>query len=125
MPVRVCPFGQAVVPPENLSEDELRDFEARAKEYSRRKMAQHRAWQTDINDKIRHKRAAVEALPEGYLRDAAALEDLAMFPLKRPTPQATPRVEGYYEEKQRKAEEAVTASGTNDRGAGGGGSKAH
>lgn len=71
----------ADLPKEELTEEELKHFEARAKEYSRMKMAQHRAWQTDIDNKIRHKRAAIAALPEGYLRDAAMKEDHAMFPL--------------------------------------------
>ena len=44
-------------------------------------MAQHREWQNDINEKIRYKRNAIAALPEGYLRDAAMVEDLALFPL--------------------------------------------
>lgn len=71
----------AQIPKEELSQEELREFEARAKEYSRLKMAQHRAWQEDLNNKIRLKRAALAALPAGYLRDAAMVEDHAMFPL--------------------------------------------
>jgi hypothetical protein len=99
------------IPAENLSAEELAEFEARAKAYSKKKMAQHRAWQKDITDKIRHKRAAVAALPEGYLRTAAEQEDHALFPLKRQTPMMTPPIEGFYEEKQRKAEEAVSGEG--------------
>ena len=93
---------------ENISEEELKEFQLRAAEYSRKKMAQHRAFQKDINDKIRHKRAAIAALPPGYLRDHAETPDNALFPLKRRLPGwDTPAIEGYYEEKQRAMEEAV------------------
>lgn len=46
------------------SADELMDAETRAKNYSRMKMAQHRAWQTDLTNKIRLRDAAIAALPE-------------------------------------------------------------
>ena len=62
---------------ENLTDEELKEFENRAREYSSKKMAQHRAFQKDINDKIRHKRAAIAALPPGYLRDHAETPDNA------------------------------------------------
>ena len=92
----------------NISEEELKEFQLRAAEYSRKKMAQHRAFQKDINDKIRHKRAAIAALPPGYLRDHAETPDNVLFPLKRRLPGwDTPAIEGYYEEKQRAMEEAV------------------
>ena len=42
----------------------------RAKEYSRLKMAAHRAWQADLSTKLNLKRAAIAALPE-HLRAAA------------------------------------------------------
>ena len=83
-------------------------------------MAQHRAFQKDINDKIRHKRAAIAALPAGYLRDHAETPDNALFPLKRRLPGLdTPVIEGYYEEKQRKAEAAVMGAGDGGMGAAG------
>jgi hypothetical protein len=104
-------YAPAEIEKETLTAEQLEEYEARAKEYSKMKMAQHRAWQKDITDKIRHKRAAVAALPEGYLRTAAEQEDHALFPLKRQTPMMTPPIEGFYEEKQRKAEEAVSGEG--------------
>ena len=100
--------------PENLTEEELAAFAEKAKEYSRKTMAQHREWQRDINQKIRLKRAALAALPEGFLRDEATKEDLALFPLKRQTPMVTPPIEGFYEEKQRRAEEAVSGASGRD-----------
>ena len=52
----------------------------RAKEYSRQKMQQHREWQKDLTTKLKLKQAAIAALPEGFLRDAALVEDTALFP---------------------------------------------
>jgi len=92
---------------ETLTEEELKEFERRAKEYSRMKMRQERDFQRDLNEKIRIKMAAIAALPEGETRDAAMVEDTELFPLKRRLPSATPPIPGYYEEKQRLAEEAV------------------
>lgn len=91
-----------------LSEEELEAYEAKAKAYSREKMRAERAFAKDINEKIRIKTAAVEALPAGAVRDAAMVEDDELFPLKRKLPSYTPAIPGYYEEKQRLAEEAVS-----------------
>ena len=106
-------YLDAITPPETydvdeLTPEELEEYEAKAKAYSRAKMAASRAFQADINEKIRIKKAAVEALPEGAVRDAARVEDLSLFPLKRKTPTHTPPIAGFYEEKQRLAEEAVS-----------------
>uniref|UniRef100_A0A6U3I300 Large ribosomal subunit protein mL40 n=1 Tax=Mantoniella antarctica TaxID=81844 RepID=A0A6U3I300_9CHLO len=98
------------IPKENLTAEQLEEYEARAKEYSRKKMAQHRAWQVDIDNKIRHKRAAMAALPAGFIQDAAMLEDHALFPMKRVEPQATPNIKGYAEEKLKRAEQAAGAA---------------
>ena len=54
----------------------------RAKEYSRRKMAEHRAWQADISTKIKLRDAALAALPAD-LRAAALVPDLTPFPTNR------------------------------------------
>ena len=89
------------------TEEELVEFERRAKEYSRMKMREERDFQRDLNEKIRIKMAAIEALPAGETRDAAMVEDTDLFPLKRRLPSETPPIPGYYEEKQRLAEEAV------------------
>lgn len=112
----VAAITPAEIEPENLSAEDLAEFERRAKEYSRLKMAAHREWQRDITEKIRRKRAALAALPAGFLRDEAMKEDLELFPLKRRTPGMSPHIEGFYEDKQRAAEEAVGGAG----GAGGG-----
>lgn len=92
---------------EGLSAEEREAFAARAKAYSREKMRADRAFQMDINEKIRIKKAAIMALPAGAVRDAALVEDDDLFPLKRKLPSHTPPIHGYYEEKQRLAEEAV------------------
>lgn len=97
--------------PEKLSDEDIQAFAAKAKVYSQKKMAQHREWQRDINQKIRLKRAALAALPEGFLRDEASKEDLTLFPLKRHSPFLTPPIDGFYEEKQMRAEEAVSGAG--------------
>jgi len=94
---------------EQLSDEELAEYEAKAKEYSRRKLRADRAFMADINQKIRIKMAAIDALPAGLVREAALVEDLELFPLKRKLPSFTPAIPGYYEEKQRIAEEAVSS----------------
>jgi len=90
-----------------LSAEELEAYAEKAKAYSREKMRADRAFQKDINEKIRIKKAAIMALPEGAVRDAALVQDDDLFPLKRKLPSYTPAIPGYYEEKQRLAEEAV------------------
>ena len=94
---------------EQLTAEELAEYEAKAKEYSRRKLRADRAFMADINQKIRIKMAAIDALPAGPVREAALVEDLELFPLKRKMPSWTPAIPGYYEEKQRIAEEAVSS----------------
>lgn len=106
----------AVLEPENLSETTLAEFAAKAQAYSSKKMAQHRAWQGDMNQKIRLKRAAIAALPSGFLRDEASKEDLTLFPLSRQSPLMTPPIDGYWEKKQRMAEEAVSGAGPRSAG---------
>ncbi len=64
------------------SPEEAAEVMARQKEYSRRKMAEHRAWLADMSTKLKLKRAALSALPPS-LRAAAAAEDLTPFPLTR------------------------------------------
>jgi hypothetical protein len=93
---------------ENLTPEELAEYEARAKAYSREKMRAERAFAADINEKIRIKKAAIAALPAGATRDAAMVEDEDLFPLKRKLPMYTPAIPGFYEDKQRLAEEAVS-----------------
>jgi hypothetical protein len=93
---------------EDLTPEELEEYAARAKAYSREKMRAERAFHADINEKIRIKKAAIAALPAGATRDAAMVEDEDLFPLKRKLPMYTPAIPGFYEEKQRLAEEAVS-----------------
>ena len=113
----VAALTPAKLEPENLSAEDLAEFERRAKEYSRRKMAAPpsrvaaRPQREDSTETSGARRA-----PAGYLRDEAMKEDLELFPLKRRTPGMSPPIEGFYEDKQRAAEEAVGGAG----GAGGG-----
>lgn len=83
--------SDAEAPP--LSPELLAEAERRAKEYSRRKMQQHREWQADLTGKLKLKQAAIAALPEGFLRDAALVEDTAFFPANRMMWTETPPVE--------------------------------
>lgn len=66
----------------------------RAKEYSRRKMQEHREWQADLTLKLKLKNAAVAALPP-HLRAAAEVPDLEPFPLNRQMWTETPPIEGF------------------------------
>jgi len=61
---------------------ELEEGAARAREYSRLKLAEHGAWQQDVKRKVGLKLAALAALPE-ELRAAAAAEDTEAPPLAR------------------------------------------
>lgn len=56
-------------------------------------MRQHREWQADLTAKLQIKMAAIAALPEGPLRDAALAEDTALFPPNRLMWTETPPVE--------------------------------
>jgi len=93
-----------------LSKKDLEEFEEKSKEYSRKKMAQHREMQKDLNDKIRLKAEACNALPEGFLRDHAWTEDHTLFSPKRRMPVATPPIEGYAENKLAADEAAVVSN---------------
>lgn len=65
------------------TEEELADAAARAKEYSRQKMKEHRAWQKQFMIKVKLRDAAIEALPTEELRAAARMPDLTPFPSQR------------------------------------------
>lgn len=67
---------------------------SRAKEYSRHKMAEHRAWQADLTQKLKLKLAACAALPP-HLRAAAEVPDDEPFPLNRHMWNETPPIEGF------------------------------
>ncbi|KAL5998515.1 hypothetical protein ACLOJK_009458 [Asimina triloba] len=68
-----------------------------AKEYSRVLMRKHRARQAAESTLLRLKKEAIEALPEGRLREAALVPDLAPFPKERFMATLTPPIEGYVE----------------------------
>ena len=70
------------VKPLNLTPEELQEAAEIAKEYSRKKMRQHRAWQKDLTTKLKLKLAAIDALPDD-LRAAAREPDMEPFPLTR------------------------------------------
>ncbi|CAL6279908.1 unnamed protein product [Bathycoccus prasinos] len=98
------------IKPQKLTQAQLEEYEAKAKEYSRKKMGQHRAMQKDVNDKIRLKAAACNALPEGFLREHAWTEDRTLFSPKRRMPVATPPIQGYAENKLAADEAAVISN---------------
>ena len=98
------------IKPQKLTQAQLEEYEAKAKEYSRKKMEQHRAMQKDLNDKIRLKAAACNALPEGFLREHAWTEDRTLFSPKRRMPVATPSIQGYAENKLAADEAAVISN---------------
>lgn len=75
----------------------------------RAQMRQHREMQKDLSQKLKLKHAALAALPE-QLRATASLPDDTPFPMKRLLPWDTPEIPGFFEEKQRQAEEAVSSS---------------
>lgn len=72
------------------SEEELADAAKRAKEYSREKMREHRAWQKQFMTKVKLRDAAIEALPTEALRAAARTPDLTPFPSHRQVWMETP-----------------------------------
>lgn len=86
----------ALSPPQTkreFTEEELLDAAARAKEFSRQKMRQHRAWQAQFMAKVKLRDAAVAALPSQRLRDAAMAVDLTPFPSNRQMWVETPPLE--------------------------------
>jgi hypothetical protein len=60
-------------------------------------MAAHRAWQADLVGKLALKQAALDALPPGPVRDAAAAPDLSPFPPARGVWTDTPPIPGFAE----------------------------
>eukprot|EP00216_Chloropicon_sp_CCMP2111_P000858 CAMPEP_0198244924 /NCGR_PEP_ID=MMETSP1446-20131203/38287_1 /TAXON_ID=1461542 ORGANISM="Unidentified sp, Strain CCMP2111" /NCGR_SAMPLE_ID=MMETSP1446 /ASSEMBLY_ACC=CAM_ASM_001112 /LENGTH=155 /DNA_ID=CAMNT_0043929039 /DNA_START=1 /DNA_END=468 /DNA_ORIENTATION=+ len=70
---------------EPFSDEVLAENSARAKEYSRMKMKQHREWQKDMSMKLKLKWEATEALPED-LKAHAMVPDDTPFPLNRRLP---------------------------------------
>lgn len=57
--------------------------QAKAKEYSRLKMMEHRMMRSGESARLKLKLAAIEALPAGKLRDAAKVPDWTPFPALR------------------------------------------
>lgn len=68
--------------PQPRSAADQTELVARAREFSRLRMAEHKAWKADLNARLALKKSALAALPPD-LRAAAAQEDLAPFPLTR------------------------------------------
>ncbi|GMH33451.1 hypothetical protein BSKO_01285 [Bryopsis sp. KO-2023] len=69
--------------------EEVKEGMAKAKEYNRKKMIQHREIQKDMSDKRRLLKSALKALPE-RLRGAAAEWDDTPPPSNMPFPTDTP-----------------------------------
>lgn len=71
-------------------EEQLAADTARAKEYSSLMMKAHRAQQRMESLRLQYKQAAIAAVPEGKLRDAAKEPDYTPFPAKMVAPALTP-----------------------------------
>ncbi|KAI7841899.1 hypothetical protein COHA_004428 [Chlorella ohadii] len=77
-----------------ISAEDYAEGVRRSKEYSRRKMQEHREWQTDLTTKLKLKLAAIAALPP-HLAAAAQVPDDELFPLNRQMFNDTPPIEGF------------------------------
>ena len=87
--------SQPPAPPPPLSAEEALEATQMAKKYSRAKIAAHRQRQRELARKLELKLAAVAALPEGPLRDAALEPDYAPFPSSRAVWTDTPPIAGF------------------------------
>eukprot|EP00884_Botryococcus_braunii_P003382 jgi/Botrbrau1/13044/Bobra.0187s0007.1 len=85
-----------------LTEEEKAAFAEKAKDYSRKKMAQHRRWQKELSDKIRLKWEAVAAMPP-HLQYAALLPPKPP-PLSRLIPMHTPPIPNFAELRRQAAQ---------------------
>ncbi|KAK3275881.1 hypothetical protein CYMTET_16010 [Cymbomonas tetramitiformis] len=81
------------VPKEELDPDTAAQDKARAREYNKMKMAEHRAWQRDINTLIKLQKDAISALPP-ELQAAAMVPDMNPFPSRRHIFYETPPKKG-------------------------------
>jgi hypothetical protein len=72
-------------------------------------MAEHRAWQTGLRDKIQVQWAAIAALPAD-LRAAALVPDDVPIPPSRQLPMETAPIKGWFERKQADAEDMMKTS---------------
>lgn len=79
-----------------------------AKEYSRRKMQEHRLQRAAESARLQLKVAAIAALPEGKLQEAAKVPDYTPFPAARIAATLTPPLPGFLEDQQRGAERKAT-----------------
>lgn len=71
-------------------EEQLAADAAMAKEYSSLMMKAHRVQQRSETLRLNYKLAAIAAVPEGKLRDAAKEPDYTPFPAKMVAPSLTP-----------------------------------
>ncbi|GAB4821890.1 hypothetical protein N2152v2_008936 [Parachlorella kessleri] len=97
-----------------MTPEDLAEAERRAKEYSRRKMAEHRAWQRDLTTKLRLKEAAIAALPP-ELQAAAREPDYTPFPPNRQMFTDTPPIEGFGEASKTQQQTGRRSIGTKKR----------
>ncbi|KAK9806641.1 hypothetical protein WJX73_003506 [Symbiochloris irregularis] len=97
------------IAPTKLSPGELEANSKRAKEYSRLKMAQHRAWQKDLTTRIKLQKAAIAALPP-ELREAASVPDYTPFPLTRQIMTETPPIPGFGEQQRQRLQDSGQSS---------------
>lgn len=83
---------------EEISAEQLAKDAEFAKEYSRKKMNQHRRHQEMLSNKLKLQKAAIAALPK-ELQEAARVPDLTPFPMRRTIWYSTPPIEGHMERK--------------------------
>mmetsp|Transcript_25982 Transcript_25982/g.56351 ORF Transcript_25982/g.56351 Transcript_25982/m.56351 type:complete len:199 (+) Transcript_25982:122-718(+) len=91
---------------EEISEEQLAKDAEYAKEYSRKKMNQHRRHQRMLANKLKLQKAAVAALPQ-ELAEAARNPDLTPFPMRRHIWYNTPPITGFMERKMQGDEAGV------------------
>jgi len=78
-----------------LTPEEKAENARRAKEYSRLKMAEHRAWQQDLRTKLALKQAAIAALPEELRADCLTFDVSECPPLNRNIFTHTPPIKDF------------------------------
>ena len=106
-----CMIGAALVQalkpmdykkPPPLSPEEKEENARRAKEYSRLKMVEHRAWQKDLQTKLNLKMAAIAALPEELRADCLTFHISEAPPLNRNIFTLTPPIKDFQKLQQQR-----------------------
>ncbi|KAK9839255.1 hypothetical protein WJX81_004504 [Elliptochloris bilobata] len=101
--------------PPPMTPEEKAENAARAKEYSRLKMVEHRAWQTDLQTKLDLKMAAIAALPEELRADCMTFHISEAPPLNRNIFTLTPPIKDFQKLQQQRRRGRKGAPGTRTR----------